>query len=166
MYGGPTGVINGELFIQNESISKILNEVYEFLKIDFDHSQISLQLEIQEDFILDFDRDRIRRVIFNLANNAKEEMSDGVKEYSFKIKAYTEDSFGIISFTDNGHGIREDVKQKIFEAYSSEGKEYGIGLGLFMCKQIIDAHNGYITFDSRQGQGTVFYIKLPLSENK
>lgn len=157
---------NIQLFIQNESISKILNEVYEFLKIDFDHSQISLQLEIQEDFILDFDRDRIRRVIFNLANNAKEEMSDGVKEYSFKIKAYTEDSFGIISFTDNGYGIREDVKQKIFEAYSSEGKEYGIGLGLFMCKQIIDAHNGYITFDSRQGQGTVFYIKLPLSENK
>jgi signal transduction histidine kinase len=157
---------NIQLFIQNESISKILNEVYEFLKIDFDHSQISLQLEIQEDFILDFDRDRVRRVIFNLANNAKEEMSDGVKEYSFKIKAYTEDSFGIVSFTDNGHGVREEVKPKIFEAYSSEGKEYGIGLGLFMCKQIIDAHNGYITFDSKQGQGTVFYIKLPLSENK
>lgn len=153
---------NIQLLTQKEKISQLLMEIYEFLKMDFKHTQIELTLEIQEDFEVEFDRDRIRRVILNIANNAKEEMSDGEKEYSFKIKSYIENSYGIISFKDNGHGLRDEIKQKIFEPYITEGKDYGTGLGLFMCKQIIEAHHGSITYDTIFGEGTIFFIKLPI----
>ncbi len=153
---------NIQLITQKENISHLLTEIVEFLKIDFNHTQIELNLEIQEDFIVDFDRDRLRRVILNIANNAKEEMSDGERDYTFKIKTYIENSVGIISFRDNGHGLREEVKQRIFEPYITDGKEYGTGLGLFMCKQIIEAHQGSISYETISDKYTIFYIKLPI----
>ena len=73
----------------------------------------------------------------------------------------TEDRDAIISFTDNGVGISEEVATKIFQPYFTT-KSSGTGLGLAMTKKIIEFWKGGIWFESKEGEGTTFYIRLPL----
>ena len=67
-----------------------------------------------------------------------------------------------ITFTDNGIGIEESKRAKIFVPYFTT-KSTGTGLGLAMVKQIIENHRGQITFDSTENVGTTFHIVLPLA---
>ncbi len=142
--------------------AELLKEVYQFIKIDFDHTQINIKLEIITDTVIYIDKERIRRVIINLANNAREEMSDGIKNYLFTMKVYKIPNYIVFEFIDNGNGLREEVKNKIFEAFYSEGKIKGTGLGLYMCKTIIDAHKGKIEYQTEVGVGTSFSLYLPI----
>ena len=153
---------NIQIYPELVNPAELLKEVYQFIKIDFDHSQISINLEILTDTIIYMDKERIRRVIINLANNAREEMNDGLKNYLFIIKLYKTPNYIVFEFIDNGNGLREEVKNKIFEAFYSEGKIKGTGLGLYMCKTIIDAHKGKIEYQTEIGVGTTFYLYLPI----
>ncbi|MBA7622932.1 Sensor protein ZraS [subsurface metagenome] len=66
-----------------------------------------------------------------------------------------------MGITDTGGGIPEEVRNKIFEPlFTTRAK--GIGLGLAVCKSIIDRHGGHIEVKSKVGDGTTFNIKLPL----
>lgn len=67
---------------------------------------------------------------------------------------------GII-FTDTGPGIAADMLPHIFEPFITT-KEYGLGLGLSICYDIIEKHGGQITLDSQLGQGTSFTVWLPV----
>jgi len=70
----------------------------------------------------------------------------------------------MISFTDSGTGIPESIKDKIFMPFFTTKPEgEGTGLGLDIVKQIIDKHNGQITFESQAGKGTTFIVLLPIS---
>ena len=150
-----------QIYKEKEKPSVFIKEIYEYLKLEFDHAGIELKLIIEDDSEVELDKDRMRRVIINLSKNAMEEMGDGIKKYFFEIKIYRHNKLFMMSFKDNGKGLREEVKNKIFEAFSSKGKEYGTGLGLYICKQIIEAHNGRIYFDSIPNQGTTFFVELP-----
>jgi signal transduction histidine kinase len=153
-----------QIFSELVNPAEILKEVYEFLKLDFEHSQILIKLEIHTETLIWLDKERIRRVIINLSNNAREEMSDGLRNYLFIMKLYKINDFIVFEFADNGNGLREEIKSKIFEAFYSEGKIKGTGLGLFMCKTIIDAHKGKIEYTSKEGVGTTFFIYLPINK--
>lgn len=150
-----------QIYKEKEKPSVFIKEIYEYLKLEFDHAGIELKLIIEDDSEVELDKDRMRRVIINLSKNAMEEMGDGIKKYFFEIKIYRHNKLFMMSFKDNGKGLREEVKNKIFEAFSSKGKEYGTGLGLYICKQIIEAHNGRIYFESIPDQGTTFFVELP-----
>jgi signal transduction histidine kinase len=75
----------------------------------------------------------------------------------------------LVSFTDQGPGIPQDSLPFIFERFyrvRSEKSVTGTGLGLYICKQIIDAHRGKIWAESLPGQGTTFFIELPINSSK
>jgi two-component system sensor histidine kinase KdpD len=75
----------------------------------------------------------------------------------------------IISFVDRGPGISKEALPFIFERFyrvRSEKTITGTGLGLYICKQIIDAHRGKIWAESTPGQGTTFFIELPINSSK
>ena len=112
------------------------------------------------------DKDRMRRVIVNIAKNAIEAMYDGKKEYIFTIRTTLEVDKVILSLIDNGPGLPESVKENMFQAFATEGKANGTGLGLFMCKAIVDAHNGNLTYVTKEGEGTTFIISLPLNDSR
>lgn len=116
------------------------------------------------------DPDQIEQVFINLISNAVQAMPDGgrliIKSEVQRIPppdfgSRTSD-FVVISFTDTGCGIPEENIGKLFEPLFTT-KAKGIGLGLAVCKQIIEAHQGTIEVESEVGKGTTFRVKLPIS---
>lgn len=107
------------------------------------------------------DADNISQVIINIIVNALDSMLNGG---SITIKTgycdYQPSSIQI-EIADTGCGIREEIINKIFNPFFTT-KEMGSGLGLAISKRIIDDHNGNITVKSKVGEGTVFYVCLPV----
>jgi len=112
--------------------------------------------EITREINLDYET--MQQVVMNLVLNAIEsiERPDG----KVVIKSYYSDDEFNIEVTDNGSGISEMHKKRIFEPFFSTKKD-GIGLGLAISKKIIELHNGRISVQSIEGAGTQFILTLP-----
>ena len=67
-----------------------------------------------------------------------------------------------IAFKDNGSGIPDNIKDKVFEPFMSYGKKNGVGLGLPITEKIIKEHDGTIIIDSKVGAGTTVTLVLPI----
>lgn len=104
--------------------------------------------------------DRLKQVFINVIQNAREAMPDGgVICINTNI---IQDSLSLVQFRDTGCGIIEDQLHKIFcSSYSSKANGKGSGLGLPVCKTIIEEFGGVIDLKSKVGEGTVVSIKLP-----
>jgi len=109
------------------------------------------------------DPDRMLRAVQNLVKNAVEAMiKPGKIEISLR---YPEgENWAILYVEDNGPGIPLEVRDRVFESFSTSGKEYGTGLGLAIVKKIVEEHGGDIKFKTSDS-GTVFTISLPLHED-
>ncbi len=122
------------------------------------------KIEVKTDYSQDvlyvnLDAAKYRRAVENLVNNAVESMPDGGKLY---IKVSTKSNQVITRIKDTGVGIPIEEQEKIFHPYYTT-KDTGMGLGLHIVKQIIEAHEGTISLNSIIGEGTEFTIKIPLS---
>ena len=104
------------------------------------------------------DKDQLLRVMNNLINNATQALEQN-KAGKIIIGIIKEGHTYKVSVADNGTGIDDGVKAKIFQPNFST-KSYGTGLGLAMCKRIIEQHGGNIWFESEQGQGATFYFTI------
>ncbi len=121
------------------------------------------------------DKTQIRQVIKNIVINAKEAMPEGgnLKINANNITISEKDNLPLkegkyikISIEDSGKGIPVEIQSKIFDPYFTTkemGSEKGRGLGLSICYSIIKQHDGLITFDSRVGVGTTFFIYIPVT---
>lgn len=110
--------------------------------------------------IVHVNSDKIQQVLINLIRNAAHASQPKSRiEISLKQGA----SFWIISIKDYGCGIPEEIKDKIWEPFFTT-KSHGTGLGLDICKKIIENHNGKIYFESRINEGTTFFIELPFEK--
>ena len=111
----------------------------------------------------------INQVVLNLIVNGSHAIRDrfGIKEkgtINITTKYYTTENCVIIAIADNGGGIPKKVQDRIFEPFFTT-KEVGVGTGqgLAIAHNVINkSHNGQIWFQTTEGQGTVFYIKLPM----
>jgi signal transduction histidine kinase len=109
--------------------------------------------------LVNADKDQMIRTFNNLLKNAIQSIPE---ESAGKITIYVErvQENVLISIKDSGTGIPKDQIDKIFVPYFTT-KTGGTGLGLAMVKQIIENHNGTISFETREGEGTIFTISLP-----
>ncbi len=107
---------------------------------------------------VEIDPDQIQQVLINVVTNAVQAMPDGGK---LTISAREKDKFLEVEIADTGGGIPQEAMDKIFDPLFTT-KAKGIGLGLAVCKAIIDRHQGNIEVESQIGKGTTFIIKLPL----
>jgi PAS domain S-box-containing protein len=107
---------------------------------------------------LKVDSDRLERVFINLVKNAVDAMPDGgiisiiVKEENSQLE---------LSVTDTGMGIPDEALPKLFSPLSTT-KAQGMGFGLAICKRIVEAHGGTISFKTEKGKGTTFTVTLPI----
>ncbi|HMW06869.1 MAG TPA: HAMP domain-containing sensor histidine kinase [Leptospiraceae bacterium] len=152
---------NFRLNLYPHSLCEFLRELYDFLIIDFQYAGINLSIECNSYERILFDKERIRRVIINIANNAREAMHDSKKEYFLKIKSENLNTGIHLHLEDNGPGLPNSIEEKIFEVFATEGKAKGNGLGLYMSKKIIEEHNGTISYKTSKNLGTTFTIFLP-----
>jgi signal transduction histidine kinase len=106
-------------------------------------------------------KDKLLQVFLNLIYNAIEAKN---KEKVIVVKTYLKDNNSLIwEILDSGVGIEESAREKIFsEFYTS--KEKGTGLGLNVCKSILDEYNAKIDFESEVNVGTKFFIIFPINE--
>jgi PAS domain S-box-containing protein len=107
---------------------------------------------------IEIDASQIHQVLVNIITNAVQAMPDGGK---LTIAARKKESFIEVEIADTGCGIPEEAAGKIFDPLFTT-KAKGIGLGLAVCKTIIDRHAGKIEVKSQAGKGTTFTISLPL----
>ncbi|OLF51347.1 ATP-binding protein [Pseudomonas chlororaphis] len=123
--------------------------------------EIDLVVEIQAPLPrLHADRMQLERVLDNLVDNALRHTARGG---SIRLQARRHGERVIISVEDNGEGIAYGQQGRIFEPFVQVGrKKGGAGLGLALCKEIVQLHGGRMGVYSRPGQGTQFYLALPL----
>ncbi|MFT7345152.1 MAG: two-component system nitrogen regulation sensor histidine kinase NtrY [Lentimonas sp.] len=174
------------LIEQIDSLTKIANEFSTFAKMPkpdaeivnlqpllkrvvslFEKENILFDVECPEDSNLKVDKDMLVRILNNLVKNAVQSLQD-LKNGMIKVSAVKDDSYLTIKITDNGKGIDEEEKKRIFVPYFTT-KSNGTGLGLAMVKQMVELHKGTIDFESTVDVGTTFTIRFPVwfnQENK
>ena len=114
---------------------------------------------------MDFDREKVTKILHNLLSNAFHFTADGGR---IDVMLWKEgDQFFVLQVADDGTGIPENEKQRIFEMFYqvSDGNQPkgGSGIGLFLVDQYVKMHHGDIQVDDNQPRGTIFTIRLPLA---
>ena len=117
------------------------------------------------EYMVRVDVEQIQTVLKNILVNALKYSVSG--NDPVQVRLSKDDSGYIIEIQDEGHGIPEEELELIFEPFYRVDKSRtkltgGYGLGLSMCKTIIEAHGGRISVISKTGEGAAFYIRLPV----
>jgi len=154
----------GELVEETVHVEDLINEAVQNVKTSVEKSNAQITIETDVDTI-EGDRVQLVQVIQNLLSNAIKFTNSETPK--IKISSFREDGHVKFGVSDNGIGIAEADMGKVFEIFRRlhTKKEYpGTGIGLAICKKIVDRHGGRIWPESKPGKGTTFYFTL--SEEK
>ena len=163
-----------ELEKEQLDLNEILLNTVEKYKKQITKANIDIKLFFEpcEQLILvEADRDRIIQVLSNLLNNAIKftRREGGIVTIEVQKKAYDEEikTSAVVSVKDTGSGIDQDIMPRLFEKFASKSFQ-GTGLGLFISKKIIEAHEGKIWGENNisDGKGATFYFTLPIVSNE
>lgn len=151
-----------QVHIEEKAVYPIVAEVVDKESFLLESKKIEVKNLIPQSVTSMIDVETFKIVIRNLINNSIKFTQTG-GEIIFDHKE--EDKYDIYSISDNGIGIPDELKPEIFTLTSNARKgteqEKGSGFGLNMCKDLVQKMNGEIYFESEEGSGTTFYIKLP-----
>ncbi len=141
----------------------VLNDVVESVYDLFTEDRnVEMAIELPEErFHIRGDKNHLIRVFNNLVINAIQAVPSERKG-RIEISLGRKGDFSIVRIRDNGGGIPPEIQQRVFEPNFTT-KSSGSGLGLAICKRIIEAHDGNIYFETRLGEGTDFYVELPIA---
>lgn len=146
-------------------LSSLVYEVSAMLQMASDERAVNISVSIDKNIIVYLPGDLIRQVLFNVVQNAIE-ASD--PNSNILIGAESSGDSVIIKVCDSGHGMDVETREKIFEPFfttkSGDSNGGGLGLGLSVCKGIIEALRGDISVQSELNKGTEFAIEIPFSE--
>lgn len=117
---------------------------------------VDFEVDIKKTMIVLADRSLLGQALSNLLQNALEATEKG----HIRLSADTKKGNTFIKIQDSGIGISSQEAPRIFDPFYS-GKKKGMGIGLYLTKKIIEAHDGEISFTSQPGRGTCFLIKIP-----
>jgi len=137
-------------------LEEVVSSVRESLVKESDKAEVEIRYLESSAIDLKADKGLMSQALHNLLSNSIEASSGGV----ISIKAQQKKKTAIIKIEDSGRGIAEEDKQHIFEPFFSRKKK-GLGIGLFLTKKIVEAHEGKIEVQSKIGQGTTFLLQIP-----
>lgn len=156
-------VTTGRLSLNFETVDypRLIQDVLEKHKTFMELANCDVTFDPQENIKGFWDRQRIEQVFTNLLTNAAKYAPDR----PVNIALMREGQMATLKVTDHGEGITKDDQSRIFERFEravSSSSISGMGLGLFISKEIINLHNGTLSLESSIGIGTTFTVKLPL----
>lgn len=146
--------------------NKTAKEVFDLMISRAREYGFELQLDLDENLPdLWFDPDGIHRCLLNLVTNAIDACSDvscSSKKGEVILRSHKPEGWAVeYQVVDNGCGMDEETRAKIFHSFFSTKGSEGTGLGLMITKKIVDEHGGVITLESEKGKGTKFSLRLP-----
>lgn len=145
------------------SIAEPLKNCLAAVKSQFEERRIKVTLDVPAALPpVALDKDKMEQVFFNLVKNALEAMKDGG---SIDIDLSVDDRDVTVTFSDTGFGMNAEQLAHLFEPYRTS-KENGTGLGLMISARIVRDHGGSIAARSKEGEGTVFTVRLPRLEKR
>lgn len=156
---------NVKLRIEPEVIEDVIDESLSHVSKNKDNHKI--KVNISDDFLMaDMDARLIVQVLINLINNAIKYTED---DSTISINAYQIEDYVYIEVCDNGSGIEDKDKDKIFEKFytvnhSIVDSKKSMGLGLALCKSIVEAHGGVISVKDNHPTGAIFTFSLPATK--
>ena len=143
------------------NLNKITDEAIEQAEISERAAQITISKNIPIEMVIHGDESKLRRTIVNLINNAVDVLYDNkIPDAAINITASVQSSNIIITISDNGPGITEEIMTTLFEPFVTKNKSTGTGLGLAIVKQYVTAHGGDIV--ASNNHGATFTITIPL----
>jgi signal transduction histidine kinase len=157
--------LNKELFDLNEGISNIVED-YKTIIVKESY-RVKLYFKPSKEILLvEADKERVAGIISNLLSNAIKFTKDGEIFVSIEKKNNNNNNYALVTVRDTGSGIDSEVLPKIFSKFITKSFE-GLGLGLYISKNIVEAHGGRIwaenNSNNKEGSiGAIFYFTLPL----
>lgn len=154
-----------KLSIEKVGAREFFGEVVPYIERDMLPRGIAVVSEARCDCGLRIDIERFKRVVFNIAGNAREAMHDGGK-FLVLMRQASDDLVELV-FSDTGKGIPEEIRETVFEPFVTKGKKSGTGLGLAVTKKIVEEHGGTIAavngnYSGVEGfNGANFVVSLP-----
>lgn len=141
------------------NISKLLEDSINLVEGIFKNENVTFEHNIQNDIKVYASASRLQQALINLFTNAKEAM--GVNGGAISISLSGDDNHIELRIIDQGHGIKDDYKDKIFEPFfSTKSVNEGAGIGLSLTNQIIKDHSGEIILEESSAKGSTFLIVL------
>jgi signal transduction histidine kinase len=150
------------LNLEDVNLSDLVCNIMERLSGELVEVGCVLTLSIEPDIIGKWDSFRIEQILINLLTNA---MRYG-KGKPISLSLYRQDNQAVICVNDQGIGIAKENHERIFQRFEraiDAAEVSGLGLGLFIVKEIVLAHKGTLSLTSELGQGATFMVKLPLT---
>lgn len=157
-----------QLHKQAFNLQEVTIGVIDILKYLVGKKSIDFVIDIPDQFPLVYaDYNRIIQVLYNLIHNAIKFTDEGY----IKVRAEEKNGMAFIHIEDTGIGMSEETVKEIFTPYwqedsSKTAKASGLGLGLNICKQLVEMHGGFISATSKLGDGTTFTFSLPLATSE
>lgn len=153
----------GEEEFQPVVLNHLVAEVLDFVRGEFLLRNVEVRTSYAPDLpLVNGDRVQLQQVILNLVFNACEAMQEQPRDTKvLSISTSPAANGGAqLLVTDTGPGIPADRLERVFEPFYST-KNHGMGMGLAICRSIVQAHGGLLTADSREGEGATFRLLLP-----
>lgn len=156
-------VQTGRLTLKREptDLSQLISEVCERMRPILELAGCKLTVEVCDDLELDLDRFRIEQVLTNLLSNTTKYAPDA----PVVVRVRNENNFAFVDVIDQGDGIPPEHQQRIFQRFERAGPDNssvtGLGLGLYISREIMTMHGGSLSVESTQGQGSTFTFALP-----
>ena len=145
------------------NLGDIVQSVLQITAPELSRRNISVKLHLDSQTIARVNAPEIQQVLLNILNNAIQALSNIERtDKEITIETARDPASAILAITNNGPSIPKEQQTKIFELSSSE-KRSGMGLGLWLCKQIVTRNNGSITYQDIPQGGAKFLIRLPLN---
>jgi signal transduction histidine kinase len=160
---------NGLVSLQRASLEVLLFEVIAYLRPLLDERELSIELHLDPDAIwAHFDATRVEQVVTNLLSNAIRYSKPGTAvAVRTRSIAAANHRFVELAVVDTGPGVATEDQMRIFEPYvraADADSSGGLGLGLAICKRIVDAHGGTICVRDEPGWGSRFCFTLPAAD--
>jgi len=151
-------------FAEFDMVNMVKDAIDQSLPYGIDHKVEFILLNAPKELLIQGDERRLKQVVLNILSNAAKFSPKGER---VEVYISQKDEAVHVAFADHGPGIKEYDHPKIFDRFTQADSTDvrnvgGVGLGLSICKSIIDKHNGRIDFEPTEGGGTTFYFDVPI----